>query len=98
MTMTTLLTLLSCLAALALLAVVAVYLVLIHRELDAIGGSATSYLAKIRFGLRAIEKETSHLAPEVTTLNEGLSTLDQGLRAVEAELGRVVDNLSGGGS
>ena len=53
--MTTLLTLLSCLAALALLAVVAVYLVLIGRELDAIGGNPTSYLAKIRFGLRAIE-------------------------------------------
>jgi len=96
--MTTLLTLLSCLAALALLAIVAVYLVLIGNELDAIGGSPTSYLAKIRFGLRALEKETSHLAPEVTTLNDGLKSLDGGLRAVEAELGRVVDNLTGGAS
>lgn len=94
--MTTLLTFLSCLAALALLAIVAVYLVLIRNELEAIGGSASSYLAKIRFGLRAIEKETSHLAPEVTALNEGLRSLDEGLRAVEAELGSVVDNLKGG--
>lgn len=96
--MTTLLTLLSCLAALALLAIVAVYLVLIGGELHAIGGSPASYLAKIRFGLRAIEKETSHLAPEVTELNQGLTSLDEGLRAVEAELGRVVDNLTGGAS
>lgn len=96
--MTTLLTLLSCLAALGLLAVVAVYLVLIGNELDAIGGSPTSYLAKVRFGLRAIEVETSHLAPEVVELNKGLKSLDSGLRAVEQELGKVVDNLTGGAS
>jgi len=96
--MITLLTLASCLAAVALLGIVALYLVLIHRELEAIGGSPTSYLAKIRFGLRAIEKETSHLAPEVGKLNSGLGSLDSGLRAVEAELGRVVSNLTGGKS
>ena len=93
--MMTLLTLLTSLAALALLGIVALYLVLIHRELDAIGGSGTSYLAKIRFGLRAIEKETGHLAPEVGKLNAGLRALDSGLRAVEAELGRTVRNLKG---
>ena len=96
--MTTLLTLLSCLAAVALLGIVARYLILIRNQLDAIGGSPTSYLAKIRFGLRAIEKETSHLAPEVTTLTEGLESLSGGLRAVEAELEGVVDNLTGGAS
>jgi len=94
--MTTLLTLASCLAAVALLGVVALYLILIGRELDAIGGSPTSYLAKIRFGLRAIETETGHLAPEVGKLNSGLGSLDSGLRAVEAELGRIVANLTGG--
>ena len=93
--MTTLLTLLTSLAAVALLGIVAVYLILIHRELDAIGRSPTSYLAKIRFGLRAIEKETGHLAPEVGKLNAGLRALDSGLRAVEAELGRTVRNLKG---
>lgn len=92
----TLLTLLSCLAAVLLLGVVAVYLVLIRRELDFIGGSPTSFLAKIRFGLRAIEQETGLLAPQVLKLNEGLSTLDRGLRAVERELAGVVSNLKGG--
>lgn len=96
MTTLTVLTLLSCLAALALLAVVAVYLILIRRELDAIGGAPTSFLAKIRFGLRAIETETGHLAPEVTKLNDGLRQLDSGLRAVEGELAKVVANLKGG--
>lgn len=93
--MTTLLTLASCLAAVALLGIVALYLVLIGRELDEIGGSPSSYLAKIRFGLRAIETETGHLAPEVTKLNAGLGSLDSGLRAVETELGRIVSNLKG---
>ena len=55
-----------------------------------------SYLAKIRFGLRAIEKETGHLAPEVGKLNFGLGALDSGLRSVEGELGRIVENLTGG--
>lgn len=96
--MTTLLTLLSCLAALALLAVVAVYLILISDQLSRIGGDPTSYLAKIRFGLRAIEQETGLLAPQVTQLNEGLRSLDQGLRAVDDELSKVVDNLTGGAS
>ena len=96
--MTTLLTFLSCLAALALLAIVAVYLILIRRELRAIGGDPASYLAKIRFGLRAIEQETGLLAPQVTKLNDGLTSLDGGIRAVERTLGEVVDNLKGGAS
>jgi hypothetical protein len=94
--MITILTLASCLAAVVLLGIVALYLVLIGRELDAIGGSPASYLAKIRFGLRAIEKETGHLAPEVGKLNFGLGALDSGLRSVEKELGRIVENLTGG--
>jgi hypothetical protein len=96
--MTTLLTLCTSLAAVLLLGVVALYLVLIRRELDAIGGSPTSFLAKIRFGLRAIEKETALLGPQVSKLNEGLRTLDGGLRAVEQELSGVVRNLKGEGA
>lgn len=96
--MTTLLTLLSCLAAVALLAIVAVYLVLVSRELTAIGGTPTSRLAKIRFGLRAIEQETGLLAPQVSQLNQGLTSLDGGIRAVEGSLSRVVNNLKGGAS
>lgn len=95
--MTVLLTLLTCLAALLLLGVVAVYLVRIARELEAIGGTPTSYLAKIRFGVRAIETETGHLGPYVTRLNQGLQALDQGLRAVERDLAATAAQLKGGG-
>jgi len=80
---------LSCLAALALLVVVAVYLVRIARALEGIGGTPTSYLAKIRFGLRAIETETSHLQPQVAALTAGL-------REVERDLGATLANLKGG--
>ena len=95
--MIVLLTLLSCLAVLALLVVVAVNLVRIIVALEAIGGTPTSYLAKIRFGLRAIETETGHLGPQVTALNEGLRSLDRGLREVDRDLAATLSNLGGGG-
>jgi hypothetical protein len=95
--MIVLLTLLSCLAALALLGVVAVYLVRIIRALEGIGGTPTSYLAKIRFGLRAIETETGQIRPQVTALTEGLRALDGGLRSVERDLAAALANLKGGG-
>ena len=96
--MIVLLTLLTCLAVVALLAVVAVNLIRIIRELEAIGGTPTSYLAKLRFGLRAIESETAQLAPHVTSLNKGLRALDDGLRAVERDLATALSNLKGGGA
>jgi hypothetical protein len=91
------LTLLSCVAVLALLVVVAANLVRIIAALEAIGGTPTSYLAKIRFGLRAIESETGHLAPQVTALTEGLRALDRGLREVERDLAATLSNIGGGG-
>lgn len=94
--MITWLTLASCLAVVLLLGTVAVYLVRIARQLEAIGGTPTSYLAKIRFGVRAIEKETAQLAPYVTRLNEGLTQLDGSLRAVEADLAAAAAKLEGG--
>lgn len=94
--MITWLTLASCLAVVLLLGAVAVYLVRIARQLEAIGGTPTSYLAKIRFGVRAIEKETALLPPYVTRLNEGLQQLDGGLRAVEADLAAASAKLRGG--
>lgn len=95
--MTTLtLSILSCLTVLVLLLVVAVNLVRIIRELEAIGGGPTSYLAKIRFGVRAIETQTSHLAPQVTALNEGLQGLGARLGSVENELAATVSNLNRG--
>ena len=91
-----LLTLLSCLAVVALLGVVAVYLVRINGALEGIGGSPTSYLAKIRFGLRAIETETGHIPTQATALTKGLRALDGGLRSVERDLAATLINLKGG--
>jgi hypothetical protein len=85
-----LLTVLTALAVLALVAVLVVYLIVIVAALERIGGSPTSLLAKIRLGVRAIEKETSALAPEVTQLNAGLTAIAGGLRAVDDELAGTV--------
>jgi hypothetical protein len=95
--MIVLLTLLSCLAALALLGVVAVYLVRIIRALEGIGGTPASYLAKIRFGLRAIETETGQMRPQAAALTAALRALDVGLRSVERDLAAALANLKGGG-
>lgn len=89
--MFTLLALLSALVVVVFFGVVAVYLVLIARTLEAIGGAPDSYLAKLRLGLRAIEKETSHLPVEVTRLNEGLTAVAAGLQQVDANLVATID-------
>ncbi len=72
------------------------YLTRISHALEKIGGWPTSYLAKIDFGVRAIEKETSHLGPQVTELNRGLEALAGKLGTVDAQLGRVAAALSAG--
>lgn len=89
---------LTCLAAVLLLIVVAVNLVRINTALGMIGGKPLSWLAKIRFGLRAIETETGQLAPLVTNLNTGLGALDGGLRQVESDLRAAVTSLRSGKS
>ncbi len=66
--------------------VLAVALVKISNELAAIGGTPTSFLAKLRLGLRAIERETAHLKPQATQLNQGLGQIAAGLKAVDAYL------------
>ena len=81
----------SVLGAWALFVALAIYLRLILRELRATGGTPTSFLAKIRVGLRAIEVETGHLVPEVTTLNERLTAIRDGLRAIDANLTGALD-------
>lgn len=85
-----LLTVLTALLVLALVGVLVVYLVRIISVLERVGGTPTSLLAKIRLGVRAIEQETGALAPEVTHLNEGLTTLAVGLRAVDDHLAGTV--------
>ncbi len=84
------LTILTALAILALVAVLVVYLAQIDRILDRIGGTPTSFLAKIRLGVRAIEQETGALGPEVTQLNEGLTAIAGGLKAVDDHLAGTV--------
>ncbi|MGH9173774.1 MAG: hypothetical protein ACRD1H_05435, partial [Vicinamibacterales bacterium] len=85
-------------AVLAFVAVVVSYLLRIVRALESIGGKPDSYLAKLGFGVRAIEMETSHLAPQVIQLNEGLTALAGGLGAVERDLGAVAGALNPAGS
>ena len=92
------LTLATCLAAVLLLAVIAVNLWRIIKQLESIGGTPISWLAKIRFGLRAIETETAQIAPQVTTLNSGLAAVDSGLRQVERDLASAVTGLRKGQS
>jgi hypothetical protein len=93
-----LLTVLTALAVLALVAVLVVYLVGIIAVLERIGGSPTSLLARIRLGVRAIEKETSAIGPEVTQLNTGLAAIAGGLRAVDDQLAGTVAAVATQGS
>lgn len=86
-----LLTFLAAVLVIAFFLVLAVGLVSISSVLRSIGGTPTSYLAKLRLGLRAIEQETSHLTPQVVAVNEGLSQVAGGLEAVDQHLVGVID-------
>ena len=87
------LTLASVVAVAALFIALAVFLVLILRELEPTGGRTTSFLAKIRLGLRAIEIETGYIPTEVTKLNGGLKQIAGGLTVVDANLARLAAGL-----
>jgi hypothetical protein len=71
------------------------YLQRIVRGLEQIGGTGSSYLAKVSFGVSAIERETSHLAPQIERLNGGLVGLAGRLGTVDAQLGSVAAALGG---
>lgn len=86
-----LMTLLTALLVLVVLLVVAIALIKISNVLRSIGGAPTSYLAKLRLGLRAIEQETSHLTPNVVKLNEGLTQIAGGLQAVDGHLVNTIN-------
>ena len=77
------------LAALLFLGVVAHALVRIVAALEAIGGNGDSLLAKLRLGLRAIERETSHLPAAAPKINAGLQQIAGGLTQVDATLGSL---------
>jgi hypothetical protein len=71
------------------LAVVARALMKIVPALEAIGGNGDSLLAKLRLGLRAIERETSHLPAAAPVINGGLEKIAAGLGQVDATLGSL---------
>lgn len=83
----------------ALFVALALFLRAIVRQLEHIGGPATrffrpvNYLSKIRLGLRAIEVHTGHIAPQVTTLNTTLTSVRDGLRAIDASLGNTIASV-----
>lgn len=89
-----LLTVLTALLVLVFFVVLAVALVHISRVLESIGGTSTSFLAKLRLGLRAIEKETSHLTPQVLQINAGLSQIAGGLVSVDQHLVGAIEAIT----
>ncbi len=89
-----LLTFLTAVLVLVFFGVLAIALVHISRMLESVGGTPVSYLAKLRLGLRAIEKETSHLAPQVQQVNAGLSQIAGGLVSVDKHLVGAIDAVS----
>jgi hypothetical protein len=55
---------------------------------------SANFLAKIRLGVRAIERQTDDLAPQVTRLNGGLSAIRDGLRAIDGNLAMLIASVS----
>ena len=100
MTPLVLLTLVSVVGVAALFVALAAFLVAIARTLEDIGGPATrvvspvNYLAKIRVGVRAIERQTDGLAPLVTRLNGGLAAIRDGMKVVDVNLAGLIAAVS----
>ena len=90
----------SLVGASALFVALALFLRAIVGELETIGGPATrfvtptNYLSKIRLGVRAIERQTDALAPQVGRLNDGLSATRDGLKAIDSNLGALIASVS----
>ncbi len=94
------LTVVSVVGAAALFVALALFLRAIDSELETIGGPATrfvapaNYLSKIRLGVRAIERQTDALAPQATRLNERLTAIRDGIRAIDGNLARLIASVS----
>lgn len=92
----TLLAIVSLVAAAALFIALALFLFAIVRQLERIGGEQKlygapgSFLSKIRLGVRAIEVQTGPIAPQVTTLNATLTSIRDGLKAIDDNLAGVI--------
>ena len=89
--MYTVLMALTALAVVALVAMLVYYLQHIIAALKSIGGDGNSYLAKLRLGLRAIERETGHLPGQVTKLNSTLTATAEGLKTVDRHLAGTIE-------
>ena len=87
---TVLLMSLTSLGVIALFGALALYVLRIVYALEGIGGSPTSYLAKIAFGVRAIDTETALLAPGVAELNAGMVQARDGLQQISDDLDDVL--------
>lgn len=81
-----LLTVLTIVLILLLVGTLVAYLLRIIAELEAIGGDSDSLLARVRWGVRAIERMTDPIGPQVTTLNDGLDSIGDGLGAIRGNL------------
>jgi hypothetical protein len=83
----------------ALFIALALYVRAIVIELENIGGPQSRFvrpdnnLAKIRLGLRAIEVETGHIVPQATQLNKTLTSIRDGLRAIDGSLAGTITNV-----
>ena len=83
-----------------LFAALALCLAAISRALEEIGGPATRFVApandlsKIRLGVRAIERQTDAIVPQVTRLNGGFAGIRDGLRAIDANLAGLIQAVS----
>lgn len=82
---------LTAVGVLILFGALALYLVRISVTLEEIGLEPVSYLGKISFGVRAIERETAALEPQITELNVGLSEAATGLQGIRDELGAALE-------
>lgn len=78
--------LLTLLLSLVFLIALLAFVVRITTLVNAIGGRPTSFLSKLRVGLRAIESETGHLPGLVEGANQELSTTAEGLKMVDQHL------------
>ena len=97
----TLLTLISVIAASGLFLALAFFLHYICVELEIIGGMKkggygvpSSFLSKIRLGVRAIEVQTGGLAPEVIKLNGGLTAVRDGMGMIDSNLDGLIAAVS----
>lgn len=71
--------------------VIAGYLIAIARRLESVSAS----LAKVAFGVRAVESQTSSIGPSVTRLNEELEAIVGALPGIAEKAERLAARTKG---